>query len=37
MGMTRLKVPFLPNISGKKKKMEPMKYPMKYEEPIMLY
>ena len=35
--MTLLKAPFLPYISGKKKKIEPRKYPMKYEEPIMLY
>ncbi len=35
--MTLLKAPFLPFISGKKKKIKPRKYPMKYDEPIMLY
>jgi hypothetical protein len=35
--ITKLKVPFLPSLSGRKKMMEPMKNPMKYEDPIMLY
>jgi len=28
-GKTILKVPFLPNLSGRKKIIEPMKYPIK--------
>jgi hypothetical protein len=36
-GKTILKDPFLPNISGRKKIMEPIKYPMKYDDPIILY
>ena len=32
-----MKVPFLPNMSGKKKNIEPTKNPTKYDDPIILY
>jgi len=36
-GKTIFKVPFLPSMSGKKNKIEPIKYPMKYDDPMILY